>query len=126
MDFKADLIVSSPTRIDVILGMDWLSTHGGVIKWEHKTVSLTSRMGEKIEVIAIDPTIEDYRINHLENNYVDPHRAVEEFPDVFPDELPGMPPKRDIEFLFELLLGTAPIAKRPYRMGANELEELKK
>ena len=44
----------------------------------------------------------------------------------FPDELPGMPPDRDIEFIIELLPGTAPIAKRPYRMGVNELEELNK
>jgi hypothetical protein len=49
-----------------------------------------------------------------------------EYPDVFPDELPGMPPERDIEFLIDLLLGTAPIAKRPYRMSVGELEELKK
>jgi len=51
--------------------------------------------------------------------------VVDEFPNVFPDELPGMPPDRDIEFLIELLPRTAPIAKRPYRMGVNELEELK-
>jgi len=48
------------------------------------------------------------------------------FPDVFPDELPGMRPDRDIEFIIELLPSTAPIAKRPYRMGVNELEEIKK
>ena len=51
---------------------------------------------------------------------------VEEFPDVFPNDLPGMPPDRDIEFIIELLPGTTPIAKRPYRIGVNELEELKK
>jgi hypothetical protein len=51
---------------------------------------------------------------------------VDEFLDVFPDDLPGMPPDRDIEFIIELLPGTAPIAKRPYKMGVNELEELKK
>ena len=45
---------------------------------------------------------------------------------MFPHELLGMPPDRDIKFLIELLLGTAPIAKRPYRMRVNELEELKK
>ena len=49
-----------------------------------------------------------------------------DFADVFPDELLGMPLDRDIEFLIVLLPGTAPIAKRPYRMGVNELEELKK
>jgi hypothetical protein len=52
--------------------------------------------------------------------------VVHEYPDVFPDELPGMPPDRDIEFLIEFLLGTRPISKRPYRMPVNELVELKK
>jgi hypothetical protein len=51
---------------------------------------------------------------------------VDDFPDAFLDELLGMPPNRGIEFIIELLPGTAPIAKRPYRMGVNELEELKK
>jgi hypothetical protein len=48
-----------------------------------------------------------------------------EYPDVFPDDLPGMPLDRDIEFIIELQPGTAPISKRPYRMPPNELAELK-
>jgi hypothetical protein len=52
--------------------------------------------------------------------------VVYEYPDVFPDELPGMPPDRDIEFIIDLVPGTGPIAKRPYRMAADELAELKK
>jgi hypothetical protein len=52
--------------------------------------------------------------------------VVEEYLDVFPEELSGMPPDRDIEFLIELLLGTPPISKKPYRMPINELLELKK
>ena len=48
-----------------------------------------------------------------------------EFSYVFPDELPGLPPDREIEFKIELLLGTAPISQRPYRMPPNELAELK-
>ena len=51
---------------------------------------------------------------------------VKDYPDVFPEELPGMPPDRDIEFLIELLLGTRPISKRLYWMPANDLEEIKK
>jgi hypothetical protein len=51
---------------------------------------------------------------------------MDEFSDVFPNELPGMPPDRDIEFIIELLPRIAPIAKRSYRMGVDELEELKK
>jgi hypothetical protein len=49
-----------------------------------------------------------------------------EYPDVFPDELPRMPPNRNIEFAIELHPGTAPISKRPYRMPPAELAELKK
>jgi hypothetical protein len=49
-----------------------------------------------------------------------------EFPDVFPDELPGLPPDRDVEFGIELILGTTPISRRPYRMPPDELAELKK
>jgi hypothetical protein len=52
--------------------------------------------------------------------------VVNEYPDVFPEELPGMPPDRDIEFVIDLIPGTSPIAKRPYRMAASELTELKK
>ena len=48
-----------------------------------------------------------------------------EFPDVFPDELPGLPLDRDVKFKIELVLGTAPISRRPYRMPPNELAKLK-
>ena len=48
-----------------------------------------------------------------------------EFPDVFPDELSGLPPDRDVEFKIELVSGTAPISRRPYRMPPNELVKLK-
>jgi hypothetical protein len=52
--------------------------------------------------------------------------VVSEFPDVFPDDLPGMPPDLDIEFSIDLLPGTAPFAKRPYRMAPVEHEKVKK
>jgi len=65
-------------------------------------------------------------VNQLDNSVNQEDPVVDEFLDVFPDDLPGMPPDRDIEFIIELLPGTALIAKRPYRIGVNELEELKK
>ena len=52
--------------------------------------------------------------------------VLNEYPDVFPEELPGMPPDMDIEFVIDLVPGTSPITKRPYRMVASELAELKK
>jgi len=45
---------------------------------------------------------------------------------MFPEDLPGMPPEHEIEFIIDLLPSTAPISKRPYRMAVNESEELKK
>jgi hypothetical protein len=51
--------------------------------------------------------------------------VVNEFPDVFPEELPGMPPDRDIKFVIELKRGTAPIYKTPFRMTTPELAEVK-
>jgi hypothetical protein len=48
-----------------------------------------------------------------------------EFPDVFPEDLPGLPPERDVEFVIELKPGIAPISRRSYRMPPNELAELK-
>jgi hypothetical protein len=52
--------------------------------------------------------------------------VVRDFSDVFPEELPGMPPDREVEFVMDLLPGTAPISKRLYRMSVEELKELKK
>jgi hypothetical protein len=53
-------------------------------------------------------------------------RVVRDFPEVFPGELPGMPPDREVEFVIDLLPGTAPISKWTYRMAVKELKELKK
>jgi hypothetical protein len=53
-------------------------------------------------------------------------RAVNDFPDVFPEELLGMPPDREVELVIDLLPGTAPFSKRTYRMSVEELKELKK
>jgi hypothetical protein len=53
-------------------------------------------------------------------------KVVSEFLDVFPEDLPGMPPEQKVEFAIELLPGTAPISKRAYRVSGPELVELKK
>jgi hypothetical protein len=52
--------------------------------------------------------------------------VVKDFPDVFPEELPGMPPDTEVEFVIDLLPGTAPISRWTYRMSVEELKELKK
>jgi hypothetical protein len=58
-------------------------------------------------------------LNQVKGTSMDEIRIVQEFLDVLPEELPGMLPNRDIEFIIELLPGTPPISKRPYRMPMN-------
>ena len=81
--------------------------------------------GKQIEIEVSMLVEQFYMVNQLEGTSIEDIPIVNEYPNVFPDELLGMPPERDIEFIIKLLPGTAPIAKRPYRMGANELAELK-
>jgi hypothetical protein len=64
-------------------------------------------------------------LHHVEERRLEDIHVVQEFPDVFPDDLSGMPPKRAIEFNIELQSGTTPIAKAPYKVSPVELEELK-
>ena len=67
-----------------------------------------------------------YMINsEATNEKLEDIPIVREFPDVFPEELPGLPPDWEIEFSIELLHGTGPISKTPYRMAPAELRELK-
>ena len=66
------------------------------------------------------------QVNSLSGVVQEEVPMVKDYPNVFPKESSGMPPDRDIEFLIELLPGTGPMSKRPYRMPANDLEEIKK
>ena len=50
---------------------------------------------------------------------------IKEFPDVFPEELPGLPPEREVDLFIEVLSGTVPIFRAPYRMTLTKLKELK-
>jgi hypothetical protein len=61
-----------------------------------------------------------------EVNPIEAIKVVSEFPEVFPEDLPGMPPERKVEFAIELIPGTAPISKRANRVSEPELVELKK
>jgi hypothetical protein len=115
VDFLANLVVLKSWGIDVILGMDWLRSCDGVIQCRKKSVLLTSPQGERIEYVGT-PSTTNGTVNSVEGKALEDIRVVSEFPDVFPEDLPGMPPDRDIEFSIELIPDTAPISKRPYRM----------
>jgi hypothetical protein len=109
--------------IDVILGMETLVRWGVRIDCAQRTVHLSAPDGQEVTASASEPS---GILCQMEARPTDGIRMVSEFSDVFPDDLPGMPPDHNIEFSIELLPGTAPIAKRPYRMAPVEHEEVKK
>jgi hypothetical protein len=126
----ANLIVLEWKGIDVILGMDWLGKHKVLIDCAKKSVKLTTPDGKELEFVT-EPVVTAKGIaNHVKINQLDASQGLEvpvvnEFSNVFPEELPGMPPDRDIEFVIELKPGTAPIYKTPFRMTTPELAKLK-
>jgi hypothetical protein len=117
--------------IDIILGMDWLSKHKVLIDCAKKAVKLTTPYGKELEfvtepVVTAKGVANCAKVNQLDASQGSKVLVVNEFPDVFSEEFPGMPPDRDIEFVIELKPGTVPIYKTPFRMTTPELAELKK
>jgi hypothetical protein len=91
------------------------------------SIELTSSKGERFEVGIAVTTATRLAAFLVDGKFVgDNIRLVKDFPDVFPEELPGMPPDREVEFVINLLPGTAPTSKWPYKVYVEELKELKK
>jgi hypothetical protein len=86
---------------------------------------LTKEDGTIVEFSAMIPAEQVSLLNKVQGTSLNEIKIAQEYLDVFPEDLPGMLPDRDIEFIIELLPGTPPISKRPYRMRVNELVELK-
>jgi hypothetical protein len=112
--FPTNLIAISLAGMDVILGMDWMTQHKVVLDISDRVVEINSpTVGHTTLYLPFkdgtDSCADVTIISPLEEIPV-----VCEYPDVFFDELPGMPPDRDVEFVIELQPGTAPIFKRPY------------
>jgi hypothetical protein len=124
--FPSNLIPLDSKGIDIIFGMDWLSKYDGVIQCARKAVRLTKKDGAIVEFVAMVQSDQGSMLHQTKAIALEDIRVVQEYPDVFPNELLGMPPDHDIEFLIELLPETLLISKRPYRMPVNELVELKK
>jgi hypothetical protein len=124
--FVTDVIALESKGIGMIVGMDWLSKHKVLIDDTKKSVKLTTPDGKELEFVA-EPVVTTKGVgNHAKVNQMDAIQGSEvlvlnEFPDVFPEELPGMPPDRDIKFVIELKPSTAPIYKTPYRMATPKL-----
>jgi hypothetical protein len=111
--------------IDVILGMNWMSGHGVLIDTSTHVVMFRDPINNEAFLVQLP---HDLALHHVANAVLAKAIAdvpiVCEFMDVFPNDLPGLPLDHDVEFKIELIPGTAPISRRPYRMPPNELAEL--
>ncbi|XP_054808665.1 uncharacterized protein LOC129310774 [Prosopis cineraria] len=129
-----DLVCLPILRIDVIGGMDWLSTNRAILDCEKKTISLlvcnaTLAVFEDTTFI-VNPEIPTFlsatQIKREYDGTFNEIEVVSEFLEVFANEMSGLPPEREIKFSIDLVPGIEPISKAPYHMAPLELEELKK
>jgi len=137
-DFEVDLVCLPLSGMDVIFGMNWLEYNHVHINCFRKTVYFSSAEEEsEVEFLSTKQLkqLERDEIQmfslmaslSVENQAViDKLQVVCEFPEVFPDEIPDVPPEREVEFSIDLVPGTKPVSMAPYRMSASELAELKK
>src|SRR4051812_7689613 len=105
--------------------MDWLSKHRAKIDCATKSVQLTHPSGKIVHFTSQGSETQLYSLNEHPLPNLEDIPIVCDFLDVFLEELPGMPPDRCVEFIVDLILGTTPISRRPYRMAPHELAELK-
>ncbi|KAL0561469.1 hypothetical protein IC582_001897 [Cucumis melo] len=144
---EVTLLVLDMLDFDVILGMDWLAANHASIDCSRKEVTFNppSRASFKFKgegSRSLPQVISAIRASKLLSqgtwgilaSVVDTREVdvslssepvVRDYPDVFPEELPGLPPHREVEFAIELEPGTVPISRAPYRMAPAELKELK-
>ena len=131
----------------VIVGMDWLSPNGAVIDCELQLVRVRTPSGGELVIQGERPQRGPafcsaararryfqqgcagyiaYVLDAREKGKVavDDVPVVRDYPDVFPEDLPGIPPERQVEFRIDLIPGAAPIAKAPYRLAPPEMQEL--
>jgi hypothetical protein len=126
-EFWATAIILEVSSIDLILGMSWLRKTKAIIQCGRGTLELTSPKGERFQVEIAVTTSTQRAAFFIDGEFVgDNIRVVRDFSGVFLEQLPGMPPDREVEFVIDLLPGTAPISKWPYQMSVEELKELKK
>ena len=137
-DFEVDLVCLPLSGMDVILGMNWLEYNHVHINCFNKTVRFSSAEEESGTEFLTTKQLKQLRHEGVQifsrmaflsiknQAKIDKLQVVCEFPEVFPDEIPDVPPEREVEFSIDLVPGTKPVSMAPYRMSASELAELKK
>ncbi|GJU44479.1 putative reverse transcriptase domain-containing protein [Tanacetum coccineum] len=114
--FNIDLMPVPLGSFDVIIGMDWLTKYHGVIICDEKII-------RGCDVFLAHITTKEAK-DKSEGKLLEDVPIVRDFPEVFPEDLPGIPPARQIEFQIDLVPGAAPVARAPYRLAPSEKKEL--
>jgi hypothetical protein len=122
---KTDLVLLPLEGMDIIPGIDWMTKHKVLLDIFSRVIEIDSPYDGATTLYLPQQEYFHSCVYATTDIKLEDIPIVSEYPDVFPDDLPGMPPDRDIEFIIELQPGTALISKRPYRMLPNELAELK-
>ncbi|GKA85329.1 putative reverse transcriptase domain-containing protein [Tanacetum coccineum] len=113
--FKIDLMPIKLGSFDVVIGMEWLSKYHARIIYEEKVVHIPID-GETL-IIQGDQS-------KTQLNLISCIKTEREFPEVFLEDLPGLPPVRQVEFQIDLIPGATPVARAPYRLAPSEMQEL--
>ncbi|GJS96637.1 reverse transcriptase domain-containing protein [Tanacetum coccineum] len=112
--FEIDLMPIKLGSFDVVIGMDWLSKYHAKILCDEKVVHIPID-SETLIIRVMEKKSDEKKLEDIP--------VVKEFPDVFPKDLPGIPPVRQVEFQIDLIPGAAPIARTPYRLAPSEMQE---
>nr|GEY83595.1 putative reverse transcriptase domain-containing protein [Tanacetum cinerariifolium] len=124
--FEIDLLPTRLGSFDVIVGMDWLSYHQAVIVCYEKIVRIPLPNGEILEIHGEKPEKDPKSLSCIKADKVrlDDIHTICDFPEVFPDDLTGLPHVCEIEFRIDLIPGALPVVKSPYRLAPSEMQEL--
>jgi hypothetical protein len=100
--YKPNLIVLDGQGLDIILGMGWMRAHKALLDIATRVVQLDSPLyGTQVLQLSVIP-VATPSVHHMAAQNLDDIPVACEFPDIFPEDLPGMPPDLDIEFVIEL------------------------
>ncbi|GJT47333.1 putative reverse transcriptase domain-containing protein [Tanacetum coccineum] len=124
--FNIDLMPIDLGSFDVIIGMDWLAKNHAVIVCDEKIV----RIPYENEILIVQGRTKSDKVTVKENKDEPKEKRLEDVPtvrdfqEVFPEDLPRLPPMRQVEFQIDLVPGAALVARAPYRLAPSEMEEL--
>ncbi|GJZ88639.1 putative reverse transcriptase domain-containing protein [Tanacetum coccineum] len=113
--FEIDLMPIKLGSFNIVIGMDWLSKYHARIICDEKVIHIPIN-GETLIIRVMEKKSDEKRLEDIP--------VVREFPEVFPKDLPGLPPVRQVEFQIDLIPGAAPVARTPYRLAPSEMHEL--